>query len=66
MTSLSVMTWNVENLFLPDPEAPQQKREQFQTKIATQAAVIERHRPDVLVLQEIGTGGFEAEDKGDG
>ena len=57
MTSLSVMTWNVENLFLPDPEAPEQKREHFQAKLAILAAVIERHRPDVLALQEIGPDG---------
>jgi hypothetical protein len=56
MPSLKVMTWNVENLFLPDAGA-QAEQQRFQTKLATLAAVIDREQPDVLALQEIGPDG---------
>ena len=57
MPSLKVMTWNVENLFLPDAEASQAEQQRFQTKLATLAAVIDQEQPDVLALQEIGPDG---------
>ena len=57
MHSLKVMTWNVENLFLPDAGASQAEQQRFQTKLATLAAVIDREPPDVLALQEIGPDG---------
>ena len=53
MTTLKVMCWNVENLFLPPPgDAP--AAEQFQRKLANLAAVIDQQQPNVLALQEIG------------
>jgi len=56
MTTLKVMCWNVENLFLPPPgDAP--AAEQFQRKLANLAAVIDQQQPDVLALQEIGPDG---------
>ena len=56
MTTLKVMCWNVENLFLPPPgDGP--AVEQFQRKLANLAAVIDEQQPDVLALQEIGPDG---------
>lgn len=57
MPSLTVMTWNVENLFHPDADATHEKRQLFQTKLATLAAVIEQEQPDLLALQEVGPNG---------
>jgi endonuclease/exonuclease/phosphatase family metal-dependent hydrolase len=50
------MTWNVENLFLPDPAKPESQRH-FKDKLAKLAKVIDDERPDVLALQEIGPNG---------
>lgn len=56
MSTLKVMCWNVENLFLPPPgDAP--AAEQFQRKLANLATVIDQQQPDVLALQEIGPDG---------
>jgi endonuclease/exonuclease/phosphatase family metal-dependent hydrolase len=56
MSTLKVMCWNVENLFLPPPgDAPAAER--FQRKLANLAAVIDQQQPDVLALQEIGPDG---------
>lgn len=56
MSSLKVMCWNVENLFLPPPDdAASQDR--FQRKLASLAVVIDGEQPDVLALQEIGPDG---------
>jgi len=57
MPSLKVMTWNVENLFLPKDGDTEQKKKSFQDKLANLAAVIEQHQPDVLALQEVGPDG---------
>jgi endonuclease/exonuclease/phosphatase family metal-dependent hydrolase len=57
MPSLKVMTWNVENLFLPEPSDSAQKTQRFQTKLTNLAAVIDQQQPDVLALQEIGPDG---------
>ncbi len=54
MRSLTVMTWNVENLFLPDPRAQGERDAAFHRKILDLAALIDRERPDVLALQEVG------------
>lgn len=57
MTTLKVMTWNVENLFRPALNAPQAEQDRYQQKLALLADVISQHNPDVVALQE--TGGLE-------
>lgn len=57
MPTLKVMTWNVENLFLPDADATDQVRERFASKLANLAAVIDQEQPDLLALQEVGPDG---------
>jgi endonuclease/exonuclease/phosphatase family metal-dependent hydrolase len=54
MTAFKAMTWNVENLFRPDPGASQQDQQRFQRKLALLADVINRIDPDVVALQEVG------------
>lgn len=57
MATFTVMTWNVQNLFLPANEAGPNDQAQFERKLASLAAVIDRARPDILALQEIGPDG---------
>jgi endonuclease/exonuclease/phosphatase family metal-dependent hydrolase len=57
MPVFKVMTWNVENLFRPDPGAPQEDRDRYDQKLQLLAQVIDNEAPDVLALQE--TGGEE-------
>ena len=54
MTAFKAMTWNVENLFSPEPGASQQDQQRFQRKLTLLANVISRLDPDVVALQEIG------------
>jgi len=57
MTACTVMTWNVQNLFLPShPEGPDDQAT-FQQKLTSLAAVINQAQPDVLALQEVGPDG---------
>ena len=51
-TNLSVMTWNVENLFNPgsDPD----KRERFQVKLDLLSAVVSQSDVDIVAFQEVG------------
>lgn len=51
--SFRVMTWNVQNLFEPGSDGPDTTRA-FNAKIASLADVIDRTRPHVLALQELG------------
>jgi endonuclease/exonuclease/phosphatase family metal-dependent hydrolase len=55
--TIRILTWNVQNLFLPgtDPAAPDTEAE-FDEKVASLAAVIDEIAPDVACLQEIGPG----------
>ncbi|MCA9875871.1 MAG: endonuclease/exonuclease/phosphatase family protein [Anaerolineales bacterium] len=57
MTTLKVMTWNVENFFRPALNAPQAEVDRYQQKLALLADVINQQNPDVIALQE--TGGLE-------
>ncbi|HYZ01295.1 MAG TPA: endonuclease/exonuclease/phosphatase family protein [Candidatus Binatia bacterium] len=51
---LTVMTWNVENLFRPDsPDGPT-SGEVYEAKLSGLAATINARSPDVLSLQEVG------------
>jgi len=54
MTSFTTMTWNVENLFRADANAPQAEQQAYQQKLALLARVINQHAPDVVGLQEVG------------
>ena len=57
MTAFTVMTWNVQNLFLPgDPDGPAD-RPTFDQKLASLAAIINQAQPHVLALQEVGPNG---------
>lgn len=56
MTTLTAMTWNVENLFKPPPNAPAAKKRQYSDKLALLARVIDFHSPDLVALQELGSG----------
>lgn len=57
MTAFSAMTWNVENLFRPDPESEETEQERYQDKLRLLADVIGRIDPDVVALQEVGGDG---------
>jgi endonuclease/exonuclease/phosphatase family metal-dependent hydrolase len=55
--SIRILTWNVQNLFLPGTaEAAPDTTAAFDEKVASLAAVIDRIAPDVACLQEIGPG----------
>jgi endonuclease/exonuclease/phosphatase family metal-dependent hydrolase len=54
MTTFKVMTWNVENLFRPKPDAEEKVKQRYQRKLELLADVIERLDPDVVALQEVG------------
>jgi endonuclease/exonuclease/phosphatase family metal-dependent hydrolase len=54
MTEIGVMTWNVENLFRPQPGAPPAEQQRYQQKLALLAAVIGQVDADVVGLQEVG------------
>ena len=54
MAELTVMTWNVQNLFPPGtPDGPATE-EEYSAKLAGLAGVIDDVGPDVLALQEVG------------
>jgi endonuclease/exonuclease/phosphatase family metal-dependent hydrolase len=54
MTTFKVMTWNVENLFRPQPEAEEEVKQRYQRKLDLLADVIGRLDPDIVALQEVG------------
>jgi exonuclease III len=55
MSRVRVMTWNVENLFLPFEEGGPDTQAAFDRKLASLVGVIDQEHPDVLGLQEIGS-----------
>ena len=57
MTAFTVMTWNVQNLFLPSHDDGPDDQAVFQQKIDSLTAVIDQQRPHVLALQEVGPDG---------
>src|SRR6266542_289005 len=57
MTAFTVMTWNVQNLFLPSHADGPDDQATFQQKLASLAAVINQAQPHVLALQEVGPDG---------
>ena len=56
-TAFTVMTWNVQNLFLPSHDDGPDDQATFQQKLACVAAVINQEQPHVLALQEVGPNG---------
>ena len=57
MTDIRVMTWNVQNLFLPGTgDAAPDSQAAFDAKISSLAAVIDAIDPAVACLQEVGPG----------
>ena len=54
MAVLTVMTWNVQNLFPVGHQDGPVTDEEYQAKLATLAAVIDAVEPDVMALQEVG------------
>jgi hypothetical protein len=61
MTAFTLMTWNVQNLFLPDHEDGPDNQATFQRKLASLAALIDQEQPHVLALQEVGPDGALAQ-----
>ncbi len=55
MTSFSVMTWNVENLFRAGTKYGPKTESEYQNKLSRLSDAILRLDPDVLALQEIGS-----------
>jgi endonuclease/exonuclease/phosphatase family metal-dependent hydrolase len=58
---LVVMTWNVENLFRPAPDAEPDAKDTYERKLTYLAATIHAVAPDALAVQEVG-GADAAED----
>jgi endonuclease/exonuclease/phosphatase family metal-dependent hydrolase len=54
MSIFRAMTWNVENLFRPKPDAEEEAKQRYRNKLELLADVIKRLDPDVVALQEIG------------
>lgn len=54
MAIFKVMTWNVENLFLPGTEFGPKTEAEYRDKLQSLANTILAIDPDVLGLQEIG------------
>lgn len=55
MGQFRVMTWNVQNLFQAGAEDGPETKAEFSAKIRSLAELIDRTRPHVLGLQELGT-----------
>jgi len=54
MSQVRVMTWNLENLFLPGQDGGPDSEAAFQAKLAALAAVIDQVAPDLAAVQEVG------------
>jgi endonuclease/exonuclease/phosphatase family metal-dependent hydrolase len=54
MSLVRVMTWNLENLFLPGQDGGPDSEVAFQAKLASLAAVIDQVAPDLAAVQEVG------------
>ena len=60
MPTLKVMTWNIENLFVPSQgnlsaAAFQQKQQNYQNKLRLIAGIILQQDPDIIGFQEVGS-----------
>ncbi len=54
MTTFTVTTWNLENLFLPGTEFGPKTEQEYADKLGTLAATILELAPDVMAVQEVG------------
>jgi endonuclease/exonuclease/phosphatase family metal-dependent hydrolase len=54
VANLTVMTWNLQNLFPAGTEFGPATQQDYDAKIAALAGVIDAAEPDVLALQEVG------------
>ena len=54
--TLSVVTWNVENLFPKGQGHPQEEIDQYQAKLELLAGTVTALNPDVIAWQELGAG----------
>lgn len=54
MTTFTVMTWNLENLFRPGSESGPKNQAEFTQKLDSLTTAILRLDPDVLAVQEVG------------
>lgn len=54
--TLSIMTWNVENLFPRRPGDPQEEIDRYQAKLELIAGTVMMLDPDVIAFQELGAG----------
>lgn len=54
MTTFKVMTWNLENLFQPDPNDAEEIQE-YQAKLQSLSQVINHLAADVIGVQEVGS-----------
>jgi endonuclease/exonuclease/phosphatase family metal-dependent hydrolase len=54
MPELAVATWNLENLFRPEPTAPAAERTAYQAKLDLLGGVVRRLALDVVAVQEVG------------
>ncbi len=54
MAKFRIITWNVENLFRPLPDASADERDRYDAKIKLIAGVLRGLDPDVVALQELG------------
>ena len=52
--TLTLATWNLENLFLPGTESGPPDQATYERKLAALAAMIHQIAPDVLAVQEVG------------
>jgi endonuclease/exonuclease/phosphatase family protein len=52
--SITIATWNLENLFLPGTDAGPPDQATYDAKLASLAAMIAQIAPDVLAVQEVG------------
>lgn len=53
-TTFKLMTWNVENLFVPAESSSAAEQDRYQRKLAFLADTIRRLDPDLVALQEVG------------
>src|SRR3954453_4026248 len=52
--TLTIATWNLENLFLPGTESGPPDQATYDRKLASLAKLIDQIAPDVLAVQEVG------------
>jgi|APTNR8051073442_1049403.scaffolds.fasta_scaffold01132_8 endonuclease/exonuclease/phosphatase family metal-dependent hydrolase len=54
-TPLTVMTWNIENLFQPDDTADEEVRDTYRQKLGLIGNTVRGLMPDIVAFQEVGS-----------